>query len=443
MSSPRRRAGPTGRFRQSRSGAVVPLDFDFPGFSLVWIGLYPILWAAGLGGAFWVALGAAGGVWLLRQRLTSTAVLALLISAALVASALVGTIAFGLQLGRLISLMGNALVWVALAALLVAASNGKLSVVRLGRRLLWISIAQAAITAAAVVVYPGRLPVPLLASAAQFLPSGFAAFADDTIYFASWLDGFAFRSSGISAQPTWAGAFGACAAIIGVHVLLSESGRYRLLALAGIFSGIYSLEMALSRSGWISLGVAAVAGVIMLSRRLGSRLFGLVVTLSAIASIVVLLTGLPSISGYLEDLNSGRAGSAETRGAIYARTWAYIQELPLPILGYGIKPQEEGLVASVASHSTYLGLLFRGGYVALVLFLLLLLFVLLMAMRRHSPAAAAVVVLVGVWCTLEDFDPGHLLPLALVWAVGVAREPRTQRQTDLPSFESARSRAAG
>lgn len=318
-------------------------------FFLAWVFAYPLLWIIGLGGLFWVVLGLGALVFLLREKPRGIALLPILIGITLVMSAAIGSVYFGFLPDRLISLGGNVLVWIAVGTLLYL-DPGRVETDRLARGILLIALVQGALSAMSVAIAPLKLPVPLLSPIAGAMPSGFGAFARNSLYFESWLDGFAARSAGLNAQPTWAGAFACVALIVGSSLVLRVRGKERLFIIGAMVAAWYSLQLSLSRSTWISLGIATAVMVIVWIKRRQPILGFTVMTIGAIAVVVALLTRLSDLQVWLDEVNSQREGSAETRGAIYNTTWAFIHQLPIPILGYGIKPQESDLVASVATH---------------------------------------------------------------------------------------------
>ena len=383
---------------------------------------YPLLWVVGVGGLYWVLVGLAGALYLARRRMVDRLALPLLVLViALLASLPIGVLSFGLDVSRVASFFGNVLVWVAVIALVGVARELPGEMVRtVSRGLIVIGVLQALATFAGQVLYPSVPPVPLLGPVADRLPSGLGAFANQGgLYVLDWLNGAAFRSTGLMAQPTWAGAVGALAIIVGVRALVTERRAWRLAGAAAVLGGLYSLDLSLSRSTEISLVVASLVGIVVALRRFSAVLFAVLAAVLVLVATAVLLTSGRQIGTLLEDVNNARAGSLDSRSAIYTQTFDLVQRLPLPVLGYGIKPKEQGLVASVATHSSYLGLLFRSGALGLLAMLIFFAIVLALAVHTANGWAATLAVLTIMWCTLEDFDPGHLVPLGIVLAVAL------------------------
>nr|WP_243850403.1 O-antigen ligase family protein [Modestobacter marinus] len=233
------------------------------------------------------------------------------------------------------------------------------------------------------------------------------------------------RSGGILGNPTWGGALAA----LGILLLLVDPFGLRrpgvrgwALTAAGVVVLLPSLVLSYSRNTVLALLVALVAaGAVLLRRRMGAPGFAALLSLS-VAGAVAVLAVLP-VPALIASLNGTRAGSAETRGEIYLITLDRVLSSPTPLLGSGVKERVPGLVASLGSHSSYLGLLYRGGAVALLLFVAALVVAGWVAWRRAEAAALALVVFTAVWSVAEDVDVGHFVPLALVLALGLLREP--------------------
>ncbi|MBY6414875.1 O-antigen ligase family protein [Rhodococcus sp. BP-252] len=358
----------------------------------------------------------------------------LFIVGALAFSSIVGSVQFGFNPNRILGLLGNISVWLCMLILLnIPRQKTDLKVV-LAKLLVVVAIFQAVLTAAAELIYPARLPFPLLQVVASSMPSGVAAFAYNKLYYYDWLGGAAFRSAGTMANPTWAGAV-AAAAMFACIFVIKLSVKWRLLALAGFVSALYSIDMSLSRSVMYAVA-GAVAICIVENVRHRQPMFGLWLWTACVTAGVLMVTlWYQAILLWIESVNGERAGSAQSRGEIYSRTLSYIEDLPIPLLGFGVKPQEENLAASIASHSTYLGLIFRCGLIGLTAFILFLAAGLRSALVRRDALGFGVLSFVAIWCILEDFDGGHLLPLAAVMALlSVVARPRPSGSQD--SFES-------
>ena len=176
----------------------------------------------------------------------------------------------------------------------------------------------------------------------------------------------------------------------------------------------------MSRSSWLLLAGALGVAAYYVARR-NNAMFAVAfanITL-ALTIAAYVLTG-QDIFAEFDEINEGRSGSAISRGAIYSTTLGYIRELMVPLIGYGIKPKEEGLVASVATHSTYLGLTFRAGLIGLVLLLAIVVRLIAQVRAAHNALGAGVLAFVAGWMILADIDAGHLVPLFLLLCVTYA-----------------------
>ncbi|MFF0240484.1 O-antigen ligase family protein [Rhodococcus pyridinivorans] len=187
------------------------------------------------------------------------------------------------------------------------------------------------------------------------------------------------------------------------------------MSIATIAFGALSVHLSLSRA--VEIGLIA-AFIFMLLTAIGIRSSGptrwSIVILGTVGVAVGCIFSWDRLVDLATSINSQREGSLVSRSAIYEATWMHIQALKVPLAGFGVKPQLDYLVASVATHSTLLGLTFRGGIIALVVYLLFLAIGARTAWRTKNVAGAGIVVLVAAWTVLEDFDPGHLVPLGLV-----------------------------
>lgn len=379
--------------------------------------VYGALWVVGLGGLFWPLFAIPSVVYLVDRRITRLAFTPLAVGLLLIISIPIGVVAFG-QAGRSVAALGNAAVWVCVAALMVAAAQpdprirGALIIARLGAF-------QAVVVALGLVSYPGEAPVPLGLLPDSLLPSGLDTFASSRIVYDDWLGGEALRTVGIMANPTWAGAFavitlGAC-----VHLLILR--KHRLLVLVAGAGAFVTIALSLSRAVIILGAVAVVAGLISLVRKRSKRLGAALILVLLGAVVLVLLLNWSDLVEAALELNSDRVGSWESRASIYSATLEGIRNHPLILLGYGIKPQVPGLVASIATHSSFLSVLFRGGILCLLLLIVFAADLLLGRWRRSDAIGVFVVLFIFSWGILEDLDGGHLLLLGLL--LGAEREP--------------------
>jgi len=98
-------------------------------------------------------------------------------------------------------------------------------------------------------------------------------------------------------------------------------------------------------------------------RRRGQYLALIVIAVGMTLGVLYVLLTL-DLTVLINNFNSVREGSYGSRSAIYSATWRAVQDLPFPLIGNGVKDRVTGLVASMGTHGTYLGLLYRGGWLA-------------------------------------------------------------------------------
>ncbi|MQA33379.1 O-antigen ligase family protein [Modestobacter roseus] len=340
--------------------------------------------------------------------------------------------------GRVLGAVLNLVVWVCLV-LLVAARPSRPELAEAAAGLVGLALVQGVLTALAWAVYPRAqdlvLPLGRLLPDAVLADPSIAAFARTHLAFPDYFAMPVIRSAGILGNPTWGGSLAA----LGILLLLVDPFRRRrrsartwLLTGAGVLVLVPSLVLSYSRNTVLALVVAlAAAGVVALRHRMSAPGFYAAVSLAtAAAGAVLVALPLPAL---IASLNGTRAGSAETRGEIYRITLDRVLAAPTPLLGSGVKERVPGLVASLGSHSTYLGLLYRGGLVALVLLLVVLAAASWAAWRRRDGWALALVVFVAVWSVAEDLDVGHFVPLALALALASLRSPAPSPREAAPA----------
>lgn len=384
---------------------------------------YPVLWTIGAGGLYWILLAAPALWYLLRTRFSGLVWGVLAIPAILLLSSPIGLVGTSAGPTRLIGLAANIAVWVSVAAVIHLAETGD-EARGLARAFTTVGFGQGLITGLAVVAYPTQLPIPLTKSFASRVPGGIGAFMENFLYFPSWLDGEQFRSAGIMGQPTWAGAVAALALLSALYAIVSDRGGWRVFAATSTPLIVLSISLSLSRATLLGLAAAmGVSALVVIGRR-SSAAFWCLTTLALVAALITLITNGPAFLQWGASINSQREGSFDARSQIYGETWRLISEHPFPLLGYGVKPQDEGLVAPVATHSAYLGMLFRGGALGLVALWIVYLIVVRRCLKSSSFWGTSASLFLAVWSVLEDIDAGHLVPLGLALSVAWARSAR-------------------
>jgi O-antigen ligase len=256
----------------------------------------------------------------------------------------------------------------------------------------------------------------------QALGSNSAAFSNNQVVYQDWLNGFTFRTHGIMANATWAGGFSALALILlaasqknSIHAIFRNLYKYFLL--------LYVIYLSLSRSVLLALLISTLIGLMLKTANTlmpDVRIAFKQICIIAIVSFTVITLNSGQLSQTFESINQSRSGSLETRSDIYRVTTQLVKEHPFPAIGYGIKPSGEGLVASIATHSTPLGILFKGGFCGLVAYLCFLIFGLKQLIFTKNYLGLVLLNFIIMWSVLEDFDGGHLIPLFL----GLIFQPR-------------------
>jgi hypothetical protein len=384
------------------------------------IGSYPLLWALGLGPLLWPAVAVCTlRLWTrTRLRTYTGAVLALVLC--LVLSAGVGLAAGYGSLDRILGFGGNLAIWVGLFGLLCATSTWDAAA---HRRFLIAAIvagvANGCVATASIAIYPTTFPLPLTGALAESFPPAVRAFMTNVLVNEDWLGETVLRTNGTMGFPTWSGAVSALTMILVLIAVRQRLIRVGVAVFALAVSAV-AIYYAFSRAVELALLAAALyVGLRWAWRRL--RIGPLLIMSVFAAGVVLTYLYAARALRLVADVNAAREGSAESRGAIYAETLSRGADLTVPVLGYGMKPRQEDLLASVASHSTYLGLLFKAGIFGLLAFLVLLFACWYATHRASSPLPSAIVLFIALWCVLEDFDTGHLVPAMLVGALCAAR----------------------
>jgi hypothetical protein len=408
------------------------------------VGFYPVLWACGLAGFLWPAVALCTlSLWARsRLRTYSGAVLALIFC--LVLSTGVGLAAGYGSLDRVLGFGGNLAIWVGLFGLLCATSSWDRAA---QRRFLMASIiagvANGCVAVASIAMYPNAFPLPLAGALAPSFPPALRAFTSNELVTEDWLGETVLRTNGTMGFPTWSGAVSALTIILVVIAVRQRLIRLSI-ALFAVSVSVVAVYYAFSRAVQMALLAAALYAVLRIVWR-KLRIGPLIVMALFSATAVLAYLNVAKAVRFVADINAEREGSAESRGAIYAETLSRVSDLTVPFLGYGMKPRQEDLLASVASHSTYLGLLFKAGILGLLAFLVLLFACWRESDRAPSSLPSAMVLFIGLWCIFEDFDTGHLVPAMLVSALCAAqldlhdRAP-TASPANSPMYATARTR---
>jgi O-antigen ligase len=242
-----------------------------------------------------------------------------------------------------------------------------------------------------------------------------AAFSSNVVVYQDWLISSTLRTHGIMANATWAGGFSALSLMLliatqekKIHSIFRNLYKYFLL--------IHVIFLSLSRSVLLSLFLSALIGMLLkASNELIPEIriaFKQIIVIT-IVTLAVITFNNGQLSQTVKSINQSRSGSLETRSDIYRVTAQLVKDHPFPAIGYGIKPSGEGLVASIATHSTPLGILFKGGLFGLVAYISFLILGLKKLVTTKNYLGLVMLNFIIMWSMLEDFDGGHLIPLFL------------------------------
>jgi hypothetical protein len=225
------------------------------------------------------------------------------------------------------------------------------------------------------------------------------------------------RTAGLFGNATWAGGF----AGLGLILLLfagDRLGRFIRRAPIRLLSVVvcaHTLYVAYARVSVVAVFLAILGVAAVRHRRLLPARTVLGAGCLLLAAFIVISPAVP-LRDWIRKGDEPRQGSLKTRSEIYGTTVHRVENSSLPLIGAGIKERESGLVASVGSHSTYLGLAYRGGILCALSYAFFLLTLLARSWRQHAPLAFGMTVYVLVWCATEDIDAGNLVPLCLLSA---------------------------
>ena len=379
---------------------------------------YALFWLAGLGFLWWPVL--AVRALSTRQPTRRADVFPVLIAALLVLS-LVWAAVRGAEVGRLAGASFNLVVWVALALL----SRLRLDVMSICRGVAQLAALQSVAVLLAFAVYPAvsglRLPATLVLPGSLTDDPAFESFTVVRLITEDYFGETVLRSAGFFGNATWGGALSALGLLCSLP-LLARARRPVARFGYGVFLVLDAvvLYLSYSRNTWIAVAGALVAmAVVVLWRRGGW--FSLTVLATSAVGGVAWLVGSQDVNALFADFNSVREGSLDSRTAIYSLTWQAVVDSSFPLLGNGVKDRVPGLVASLGTHGTYLGILYRGGWLVAVLLVVWLLVLAARAWRSGSPLGVGAAVFAAVWFVAEDVDAGHMAPLALLIAVAATQ----------------------
>lgn len=197
-----------------------------------------------------------------------------------------------------------------------------------------------------------------------------------------------------------------------------RKGTAAVLALEGL-----AFLLSLSRIAMLALPVAALIVFLTRGRALHLKMIG-----GVTAALVIVLI-LISPQKLVRAASDFRKGSTVSRTEIYRFTLSEV--LKKPVLGHGFKPRPEDVPIPVGSHSTYIGVLYRTGFLGWIVFGAFWLAVLRRWWRqrprlafdetlRHVWTFGGVALLSGlIWMIAEDLDAQPVVSFLFFIVVGV------------------------
>ena len=193
----------------------------------------------------------------------------------------------------------------------------------------------------------------------------------------------------------------------------------------------YAFYCAFSRLSMVAIIIGAAAWLVLRRR---DRI--LLMAPLALAGIAILV---PLADTLFESFNDVRAGSSETRFALYSFQIERVLEQS-PLLGLGVKERIAQFAVPIGSHSTYFGALYKTGLIGLCLVVLFQLSILLSWLTRmltvqdreaRAFLSKCGVALIGmsVWMIGEDIDAPQMVAFAYFLIAGLVFSiPRRRSQ---------------
>ena len=383
--------------------------------------LYPFFWLFGIVPLFWPLLTLVIFSQKRKEILSRNEKFIYILALLILISIPIGIEILGVsELSRIPSAVGNVLIWLSAGRFLgnkeEMAQNSK----QYSDSFLGIGIIQGVFTTAGFISPYLNQHLPIF-SGLTFGRGGYA-YTQNKLYYQSWLGHEVARSAGLSGNPTWAGAIAFCILMISILILKKSLPGSRRLSFIAIPCCLVNIYLSQSRNLLFS---AIIFFSVLILMNINQKLINfknwfLVCFLTVILPAIILQ--YKAAISFAVLINDQRLGSAATRGAIYNSTLDALSSIPFKMLGFGVKPLQSNLVAAIGSHSTYLGLLFKGGVFAVLLFVLLLWSLLINAWIRKSSVGVSVVFFLASWCIFEDFDAGHLVPFLIFYLYNLQKK---------------------
>jgi hypothetical protein len=381
---------------------------------------YAAFWLLGMAFLWWP--------WLLLRTLkdrrpATRRPVALVVTSACLAVSLLIAAAFHAPLSRLVGAVANLTVWIILCRA-VSREPNRDEAAGVMRGMLDLAVIQGVLVVLARAVYPAfsgmTLPAARLLPASLATDSNVAAFSTVRLAIPDYYDRVVIRTSGIFGNPTWAGALAAVAILFllfGADLLSPWMRRPLVRAVLIGLMGV-TLYWSYARIDLLGLLVAVIAVLAVKAKAFVHPSLWMASACTAAATLFAVLPLLP-LSAWSAQLNKPRQGSLVAREDIYGPTLRAVTHAATPLLGSGIKVRVSGLVASLGTHSTYLGLAYRGGLLAAAAFFVFLVVLAARSFEKNAGLAFGLVCFLLLWCVTDDIDAGHLLPLLILVVHGL------------------------
>ncbi|AMB44404.1 hypothetical protein Y590_05805 [Methylobacterium sp. AMS5] len=207
----------------------------------------------------------------------------------------------------------------------------------------------------------------LVVGAIGDLPGVLAEYSRALIVETDWTStGPTLRVSGFGLYATEGALLVALAGLLAAIRLAATRRPVLLIALVEVVT-VIALVLAASRTTLLGY----VASAVLLAGLTGRRaLVGVLITLpiAVLAVGATLHYGPAALSEAFTALNSSRAGSSDTRFLSYTLAIDMVMQ-ENPLTGLGIKPRDPSLLEiPIGSHSSFISMFTKGGFVALSLF---------------------------------------------------------------------------
>lgn len=389
---------------------------------------YAILWIIGLAFLWWP--------WALINTIADKRPAArrpaalLIVVGCLVASLLIAAVG-GADPSRAIAACANLTVWCTLIVVL-GRQWTRDDADQVIRGVVDLAAFQGVLVVAARLAYPGlsgtTLPLAHLLPHSLRKEPNVAAFTTIQLTQLDYFGHVVIRTAGIFGNATWAGGF-ASMTILVVLFAPGSLGRFaHRLPIRVVVLGLAAVTLywSYSRVDAIALAAGTVVVLAVWMKRFVHPTAWCASTLIVTAILIGALPLVP-LHRWFKEANSPRQGSLVTRSEIYSSTFREVMKAPTPLVGAGIKQHAQGLVASQGSHSTYLGLAYRGGILCLLCFVAFLLARGWRGSQENAELAVGLVLFLFLWCFTDDIDAGNLMPLAILIACGLTNTVGNRR----------------